>query len=71
MSYKATPVYVVMRHSFDPEDHWNAETMSYDPIAIFKDLETAEGNAEGYNLSMKETNVTNLYFYVKVTTLYE
>jgi hypothetical protein len=61
MTYKSTQVYVVMRQVGE----------DFHPVAVFTDLETAEGNAEGYNLSMEEQNVTNVKFYITVTAMYE
>ena len=61
MTFKATQVYIVMREMADDKH----------PVAVFTDLETAEGNAEGYNLQMKDDNITGLNFYVTTTILYE
>lgn len=61
MSFKARQVYVVMRKSVEEDI----------PVGIFTDLETAEGNADGYNLSMEEAGIEGLHFHVKVTILYE
>lgn len=67
MSFKGRMVYVVMRASKDLEDNFLEDI----PVGIFTDLETAEGNAEGYNLTMKEDGIEGLHFHVKVTMLYE
>ncbi len=67
MTYKSTQVYVLMRLSVNPD----SGDEQYHPVAVFTDLETAEGNAEGYNLSMKESNVEGISFYVSVTMMYE
>jgi hypothetical protein len=42
----------------------------FHPVAVFKDLETAEGNAEGYNLSMEEQKL-DIHFFVLTTMMYE
>lgn len=63
MNYKATPVYVVMRHDKVTDDKT--------PVAVFKDLATATGNADGYNLDMTERNIDGIHFYIAVTMLYE
>lgn len=67
MTYKATMVYVVMRRrddgvEFDPDPI---------PVAVFTDLEVAEGNVEGYNLSMEENGISEIRFYLRTTMLYE
>ena len=66
MTYKTRMCYVVMRESiqFDmcPENI---------PVAVFYDQETAEGNAEGYNLDFKEKGIEGIRFYVAVTCAYE
>lgn len=41
------------------------------PVAVFYDLETAEGNAEGYNLTMEENGIEGVRFYVQATAAYE
>lgn len=63
MSYKARQVYVVLR----TDDVTNVTL----PVAIFNDLETAEGNAEGYNLDMAERTIDNIKFTVSSTIYYE
>lgn len=68
MSYKARQVYVVMREVYDSETGDNESTL---PVAVFYDLETAEGNAEGYNLTMEEKGIEGIKFYVAVTAAYE
>lgn len=67
MTYKNTQVYVVMRITTNPD----TGDSDYHPVAVFKDLQTAEGNAEGYNLSMQEQSIEGLHFYVSVTMMYE
>lgn len=62
MNYKTTTVYVIMRSTQGQEAV---------PVAVFTDLETAEGNAEGYNLSMQEQGIEGLDFYVNITALFE
>lgn len=62
MNYKATPVYIVMRH--------DTITDMRIPVAAFNDLETAQGNADGYNLDMKEREITGLDYYVALTSHY-
>jgi hypothetical protein len=69
MTYKSTQVYVMMREMWNPED--DTKQHEFDPVAVFYDLQTAEGNSEGYNLSMKEQNIPNMKFFVKVTMAYE
>jgi hypothetical protein len=59
-TYKNTQVYVVMRQM----------GADFHPVAVFTDLETAEGNAEGYNLSMEEQKL-DIHFYVTTTMMYE
>jgi hypothetical protein len=59
MNYKSTQVYVVMRQVGE----------DFHPVAVFTDLETAEGNAEGYNLSMEEQKL-DIHFHVTTTMLY-
>lgn len=77
MTFKATQVYVVMREvntecSKDTYNHHcGMDHVDAHPVAIFTDLETAEGNAEGYNLQMKDDGITGLNFYVTTTILYE
>lgn len=61
MNFKARQCYVVMRKA----------EKDIIPVAVFYDLEIAEGNADGYNLSMKEQGIEGLNFYVAVTTSYE
>jgi hypothetical protein len=61
-------VYVMMRETKNPDD---PEEVHIDPVAVFTDLETAEGNSEGYNLSMKEQGVEFINFYVRTTMMYE
>lgn len=61
MSYKARQVYVVMREAGEHKI----------PVAVFYDLETAEGNAGGYNLTMEEKGIEGIKFYVAVTAAYE
>lgn len=61
MSYKARQCYVVMRTAGD-------DTI---PVAVFFDLETAEGNSDGYNLTMEEKGIEGIKFYVAVTASYE
>jgi hypothetical protein len=41
------------------------------PVAVFYDQETAEGNAEGYNLEFNEREITGIRFYVAITAAYE
>jgi hypothetical protein len=65
MTYKATTVYVMMRETRDQDDN-----KDYHPVAVFTDLETAEGNTEGYNLSMKEQEVDGIRFYITTTMMY-
>ena len=60
MTFKSTQVYVVMREIGD----------DFHPVAVFKDLETAEGNSEGYNLSMEEQKL-DIHFFVLTTMMYE
>jgi hypothetical protein len=62
MSYKATQVYVVMR-----TDDVTGTAL---PVAVFDDLETAVGNAEGYNLDMQEREIKGITFSVAVTMHY-
>jgi len=62
MSFKATQVYVVMRT--DDVAGFGV------PVAVFDDLETAEGNAEAYNLDMQEREIKGITFSVAVTMHY-
>lgn len=62
MTYKATPVYIVMRH--------DTVTDMRIPVAVFDDMETASGNADGYNLDMQERKLEGLFYYVAITTHY-
>jgi hypothetical protein len=68
MNYKSTMVYVMLRHSYNPDTGVYIDTI---PVAVFTDLETAEGNTEGYNLSMQEQGVEGLKFELKTTIMYE
>lgn len=61
MTYKARQCFVVMRQAEN----------SPIPVAVFYDLETAEGNAEGYNLTMEENGIEGVNFYVEATAAYE
>ncbi len=63
MSYKAKQVYIVMRT--------DDVTGTCLPVAVFNDLETAEGNAEGYNLDMQERTINGIKFSVATTMYYE
>lgn len=67
MTYKSTMVYVMLRHQYNPDTGDPVDTI---PVAVFTDLETAEGNTEGYNLSMKEQNIEGLKFELKTTIMY-
>jgi hypothetical protein len=60
VTYKNTQVYVVMRQM----------GADFHPVAVFKDLQTAEGNAEGYNMSMQEQEL-DISFFVTMTMMYE
>lgn len=71
MTYKATQVYVMMRETWDPDEAAGDVHHDYHPVAVFTDLETAEGNSEGYNLSMQETKVEGIKFYITTTIMYE
>jgi hypothetical protein len=62
MKYKATPVYIVMRHD-------NVANLHI-PVAVFNDNETATGNAEGYTEDMKERGFPEITFDVSLTTYY-
>jgi hypothetical protein len=55
-----------MREMYD-DTH---DELNIHPVAVFTDLETAEGNAEGYNLSMEEQKL-DIHFHVTTTMLYE
>lgn len=66
MTYKATQVYVMMRET-QKEDG----TLDNHPVAVFTDLETAEGNSDGYNLTMEEQGIKGIKFYITTTTMYE
>lgn len=68
MSYKTRMCYVVMRESIDQYD---ANDVEHIPVAVFYDQETAEGNAEGYNLDFKDKGIAGIRFYVAVTCAYE
>lgn len=68
MSYKSRMCYVVLRSSVKQDDPRVEDIV---PVAVFYDQETAEGNAEGYNLDMQERNVPGIRFYVAVTCAYE
>lgn len=61
MNYKTRMCYVVMREAKD----------QVVPVAVFYDQETAEGNAEGYNLEFKEREIEGIRFYVAITAAYE
>lgn len=63
MSYKAKQVFVVMRT--------DSITGNIVPVAVFNDLETAEGNAEGYNLDMEERTIPEIKYSVASTIYYE
>lgn len=63
MTYKATQVYVVLRT--------DEVTGTVLPVAVFNDLETAEGNAAGYNLDMEERTINGIKFSVSATMYYE
>ena len=66
MTYKATQVYVMMRETQKEND-----SPDIHPVAVFTDLETADGNTDGYNLSMQEQGVVGIRFYVAITAMYE
>jgi hypothetical protein len=63
VSYKAKQVYIVMRS----DDVTNVSI----PVAVFNDLDTAEGNAAGYNLDMEERTIIGIKFSVAATMYYE
>lgn len=67
MTYKSTMVYVMMRSSFNPDTGEHVDTI---PVAVFTDLETGEGNTDGYNLSMQEQGIEGLKFELKATIMY-
>jgi hypothetical protein len=67
VTFKARQCYVIVREQEDE----NVKLIDKIPVAVFYDLETAEGNAEGYNLAMEEGNVLGVKFYVAVTVAYE
>jgi hypothetical protein len=62
MTFKTTMVYVLMRGD---------ETGNHLPVGVFKDLQTAEGNADHYNLDLKERGIPDVRFYVRYTALFE
>jgi hypothetical protein len=70
VTYKATQVYVMMRETWDFEEE-AGDVHDYHPVAVFTDLETAEGNSDGYNLTMEEQGIKGIKFYITTTTMYE
>lgn len=71
MTFKARQVYVIMREHDKGGVGEDYRANDVIPVAVFYDLETAEGNAEGYNLAMKEQDIHGLKYYVAVTVAYE
>jgi hypothetical protein len=69
MTYKSTQVYVVMREMWDPSQPDSQH--EHHAVAVFKDMQTADGNMEGYNLSMKEEGIDSIHFYLTMTMMYE
>lgn len=68
MAYKSKQVFIVMRKTWGLN---NPDVADIHPVAVFTDLETAEGNAEGYNLSMEEQKINGINFYVTTTFMHE
>lgn len=71
MTFKARQCYVIMRESWNTNPEDETDQHDHTPVAVFFDLETAEGNAEGYNLTMEEQGIDGIKFYVAITASYE